>query len=178
MRKVLSALVALSLLVACGGGGGGGGPTAPPPEPNANIQGTWSGTASTVSARGTCLADVFQPVTVPVVWTIRQTGASVTATEVLNNAQVCAFTGTVRGSSVTFAPDLRNSDAFCSVQNLACPGPRAVRIELRTSASTFLGTVDANRMRIDTLSVWRVTETSTGNTLGDYELTGRQDLQR
>jgi hypothetical protein len=83
-----------------------------------------------------------------------------------------------QGSSVIFAPDLRDSDALCSVQNLACPGPRAVRIELRTSASTFFGTVDVNRMRIDTVSVWRVTETSTGNTLGDYELTGRQDLQR
>jgi hypothetical protein len=157
MRKVLPALLSLTLFAACDGGGGSG-PTSPPPVPNANVQGVWAGIASTVSARGTCLADAFQPVSVPVVWTIRQTGASVTAREVLNNAQACDFTGTVHGSS--------------------CPGPRAVRIELRTSASIFTGSVDANRMRIDSLAVWRVTETSTGNTLGDYELTGRQDLVR
>jgi len=177
MRKLLSLLLILALCAACDGGGGSG-PTSPPPAPNANIQGVWAGIASTVSARGTCLADAFQPVSVPVVWTIRQTGASVTAREVLNNALACDFTGTVHGSSVTFSPDLRTSDALCSTQNLACPGPRAVRIELRTSVSLFTGSVDANRMRIDSLAVWRVTETSTGNTLGDYELTGRQDLVR
>jgi hypothetical protein len=33
-------------------------------------------------------------------------------------------------------------------------------------------------MRIDSLSVWRVTETSTGNNLGEYQVTGRQDIQR
>jgi hypothetical protein len=178
MKRIVPALCLLPLLAACGGGGGNGGPTEPPPVVNVNVQGTWAGTASTLSARGTCLADGFLPVTVPVIWTMRQSGTAVVALEGLNNAQTCAFTGTVRGSTVTFLPDTRNSDSRCSVQSLACSGSRAVRIDLLTGATTFIGTVDGNRMRIDSLSVWRVTETSTGNNLGEYQVTGRQDIQR
>jgi predicted small lipoprotein YifL len=181
MKRLLSSpslLVILLLVLAACGGGGSGGPTEPPPEANVNVQGTWVGTASTVSARGTCLAEGFLPVSVPVVWTMRQSGVAVVAVEGLNNAQVCAFTGTVRGSTVTFLPNVQNSDGRCSLQNLACSGPRAVRIDLLTGPTTFTGTVNGNRMRIDSLSVWRVTETSTGNVLGEYQVTGRQDLQR
>jgi hypothetical protein len=64
------------------------------------------------------------------------------------------------------------------VQSLACAGTRAVQIELVPASTTFTGTVDGNRMRIDSVSGWRVTETSTGNSLGEYQVTGRQDLQR
>jgi hypothetical protein len=64
------------------------------------------------------------------------------------------------------------------VQNLACAGTRAVQIELVPGSTTFTGTVDGSRMRIDSVSAWRVTETSTGNNLGEYQVTGRQDLQR
>lgn len=53
-----------------------------------------------------------------------------------------------------------------------------MRIELIPGSSTFSGTADGNRMRIDSVSVWRVTETSTGSILGEYQVTGRQDLQR
>ena len=178
MRRLLYFLAPLLVLVACGGGGGGGGPTEPPQVPNANVQGTWSGTASTVSARGTCLAEGFLPVTVPVIWTMRQNGTSVVAVEQLNAAQTCAFTGTVRGNTVTFALEARSSEGTCSRQNLACTGTRAVEIELLPGSTTFTGTVDGNRMRIDSVSVWRVMETSTGNNLGEYQVTGRQDLQR
>ncbi|MES1242409.1 MAG: hypothetical protein ABUT39_12380 [Acidobacteriota bacterium] len=178
MKGFLSPLAALLLLAACDGGGGGSGPTEPPQVPNANVQGTWSGTASTVSARGTCLAEGFLPVTVPVIWTMRQSGTSVVAVEQLNGAQTCAFTGTVHGNSLALALDSRNSEGTCSQQNLACAGTRAVEIELVPAATTFTGTVDGNRMRIDSLSDWRVTETSTGNNLGEYQVTGRQDLQR
>ena len=66
--------------------------------------GTWSGTASTVSARGTCLAEGFLPVTVPVIWTMRQNGTSVVGVEQLNVAQTCTFSGTVRGNTVSFVP--------------------------------------------------------------------------
>ncbi|HEY0783257.1 MAG TPA: hypothetical protein VGE98_12430, partial [Thermoanaerobaculia bacterium] len=45
-------------------GGGGGGPTAPPPT--AMIQGIWTGTAASVSASGTCLANDFHPIPVAV----------------------------------------------------------------------------------------------------------------
>jgi hypothetical protein len=178
MNRLLHPLAALLILAACGGGGGGSGPTEPPPVPNANVQGTWVGTASTVSARGTCLEEGFLPVSVPVVWTMRQNGSAVVAVEDLNAALACTFTGTVRGNSVAFTLEARSSDGRCSVQNLACTGPRAVQIELIPGSTTFTGTVDGNRMRIDSLSVWRVTETSTGNNLGEYRVTGRQDLQR
>jgi hypothetical protein len=179
MRTPLLTLAALLVLAACGGGGGGGGgPTEPPPVPNVNVQGTWTGTASTVSARGTCLAEGFLPVTVPVIWTMRQSGTAVVAVEQLNASQTCAFTGTVRGNSVSFALEPHSSDGRCSVQSLACAGTRAVQIELVPASTTFTGTVDGNRMRIDSVSGWRVTETSTGNSLGEYQVTGRQDLQR
>ena len=168
------------LVLACDGGGGGGGPTepTPTPPPAINIQGVWTGTASSLTARGTCLADSFLPVTVTAVLTIQQTGASVTATEVLNNAQVCGYTGTVRGNTVEFVPDPSRSQAVCSVQNLACTGPRPVRIELNTSLTTAIGAVDGNRMTITSNTVWRAIDVNTGNTLGNYEISGRQELAR
>lgn len=177
-RMLLFPLLTLALLAGCDGGGGGPTEPTPTPRPNANVQGVWTGTASSLSARGTCLAESFQPVTVTVIWTIQQTGSAVIAVEVLNNAQLCAFTGTVRGDTVTFLPDLPRSQGVCSLQNLACTGLRPVRIELSTSRSTMTGVVDGNRMTITSNTVWRAFDGNTGNSLGDYEVTGRQDLQR
>lgn len=177
-KNLLCPLAVLLVLAACGGGGGYGGPTEPPQVPNANVQGTWVGTASTVSARGTCLAEGFLPVTVSAIWTMRQSGTSVVAVEQLNAAQTCTFTGTVHGNTLDLALDTRVSEGACSHQNLACAGTRAVAIELLPASTNFTGTVNGNSMRIDSLSVWRVTETSTGNNLGEYQVTGRQDLQR
>ncbi len=171
-------LLILALLAGCDGGGGGPTEPTPSPSPNVNVQGVWIGTASSLSARGTCLADSFLPVTVPAVWTIQQTGASVTATEVLNNAQVCGFTGTVRGNTVELRPDPSRSQTVCSLQNLACTGPRPVRIELNASRTTVVGIVDGNRMTITSNAVWRAVDVNTGNTLGDYEVAGRQELTR
>lgn len=167
----------LALLIGCDGSGGGG-PTEPRPGPDVNINGFWSGTASSLSAQGTCLADEFLPVTVPVDWSIRQTGSTFTATEVLNGAQVCAFTGTVRGDRVDFRPDLGRSQGVCGLQNLACPGLRPVQIELSTSRSDMIGDVDGNRMTITSTMVWRAFDRETGNFLGEYEVRGRQDLTR
>lgn len=169
----------LVLLAGCDDGGGGS-PTepTPTPSPNVNVQGAWAGTAASLSARGTCLADSFLPVTVTAVWTIQQTGASITAVQVLNNSQVCAFTGTVSGNTVDFRPDPSRSQTVCSVQNLACPGPRPVRIELNDSRTTAIGVVDGNRMTITSNTAWRAVEVNTGNSLGDYEVTGRQELTR
>jgi hypothetical protein len=170
-------LLILTLLTGCGDGGGRG-PTDPPPRPDVNINGFWTGTASSISARGTCLAESFLPVAVAVDWTIRQTGSSFTATEVLNGAQVCAFTGTVRGDRVTFEPDLARSQGTCGLQNLACSGLRPVRIELSTSRSDMIGVVDGNRMTITSTMVWRATDRDSGNSLGDHEVSGRQELTR
>jgi hypothetical protein len=170
-------LLILTLLTGCGDGGGRG-PTDPPPRPDVNINGFWTGTASSISARGTCLAESFLPVTVAVDWTIRQTGSSFTATEVLNGAQVCAFTGTVRGDRVTFQPDLARSQGTCGLQNLACSGLRPVQIELSTSRSEMIGVVAGNRMTLTSTMVWRATDRQSGNSLGDYEVSGRQELTR
>ena len=114
----------------------------------------------------------------PAVWTFQQIGSSVTATEVLNNAQVCGFTGTVRGSTVELQLDSSRSQAVCSVQNLSCPGPRPVRIELIASRTDVIGAVSGNRLIIASNTVWRAVEVSTGNSLGDYEVTSRQELTR
>ena len=171
-------LLVLTLLIGCGDGGGRGPTEPPPPRPDANIDGFWTGTASSLAARGTCLAQSFLPVTVAVDWTIRQTGDSFTATEVLNGAQVCAFTGTVQGNRVDFRPDLSRSQGTCGVQNLACSGLRPVQIELSTSRSDMIGIVDGNRMTITSTAVWRAFDRESGNSLGDYEVSGRQDLTR
>jgi hypothetical protein len=176
-RMSLFPLLILALLTGCGDGGGRG-PTEPSPRPDVNINGFWTGTASSLTARGTCLADSFLPVTVAVDWSIRQTGDSFTATEVLNGAQVCAFTGTVRGDRVTFRPDLSRSQGVCGLQNLACSGLRPVQIELSTSRSGMIGVVDGNRMTITSTTVWRAFDRETGNSLGDYEVAGRQELTR
>lgn len=180
MKRMLLFLTStLILLTGCydDGGGGGGGPTEPP-RPGVNINGFWSGIATTLSADGTCLANDFLPVTVTVDWTIRQTGSSFTATEVLNGVQVCAFTGTVRGDRVEFRPDLARSQGICGVQNLACSGLRPVRIELSTSRTRMTGVVEGSRMSITSTMVWQAIDRNTGNSLGDYEVTGRQELTR
>ena len=176
--KRMFLFLTLTLLTGCYADGGGG-PTEPgPPGPGANINGFWSGVATSLSADGTCLADDFLPVTVTVDWSIRQTGSSFTATEVLNGAQVCAFTGTVRGDRVDFRPDLARSQGVCGVQNLACSGLRPVRIELSTTRSNMIGEVDGGRMTITSTMVWQAFDRQTGNSLGDYEVEGRQELTR
>lgn len=180
MKTTLPAL-AMALLLLSGCDGGGGGPTAPPPQANVNIQGIWTGTATTVSGRGTCLENSFQPVTVPVVWDIRQSGTAVTATEIQNQAQRCRFTGTVSGSSVTLVPDLPNSDLSCRLQNVACSIPtfRPVRIELLQARSSQVGGVtNNNRMSLNGNFIWDVFDASSGQDLGELAVTTRQDLQK
>lgn len=177
-NKFLPALAAVLLVAGCDGDDGG--PTAPPPQNNVNIQGIWTGTLTTISARGTCLENSFLPVTIPVVWDIRQNGTAVTATEIQNQAQRCRFTGTVSGSSVTFVPDLPNSDAICRLQNVACSVPtfRPVRIELLGPRSTQSGGVSNNRMTLNGSLVWDVFDSSSGQDLGELTVTSRQDLQK
>lgn len=178
LKIILPALATALLLAGCDGDGGG--PTAPPPQTNVNIQGIWTGTLSTISARGTCLESSFLPVTIPVLWDIRQNGTAVTATEIQNQAQRCRFTGSVSGTSVTLVPDLRNSDTVCGLQNVACSVPtfRPVRIELLAPRSTQSGGVSNNRMTLDGNLIWDVFDSSSGQDLGELAVTTRQDLQR
>ncbi len=178
IKKILPALATALLLASCNDEGGG--PTAPPPQSNVNIQGIWTGTASTVTGRGTCLENSFQPVTVTVVWDFRQTGAAVTATEIQNQARRCRFTGTVSGSSVTLLPDLRNSDTSCGLQNVACSVPtfRPVRIELLPTRSTQGGGAANNRMTLNGNLIWDVFDSSSGQDLGEFSITTRQELQK
>lgn len=182
IKKILPAWATALLLVGSitGCNDEGGGPTAPPPQSNVNIQGIWTGTASTVTGRGTCLENSFQPVTVTVVWDIRQTGTAVTATEIQNQAQRCRFTGTVSGSSVTLVPDLPGSDATCRLQNVACSVPtfRTVRIELLQNRSSQSGAVANNRMTLNGNFIWDVFDSSSDQDLGEFNITTRQELQK
>lgn len=173
--------VACAVVVAsCGGGGGesGGSPTAPVPA--AQVGGTWSGTAEAHAASGTCLADGFTPLTVPVRWVISQAGATFTADETLNNRVTCPFRGSIVGSVVTFFGDPARGGADCWVQKIFCPQPpfRPIRTELQTDRALITMTVSGNRMSGAGTSVWRVFDANTGELLGEFRVESRQELTR
>lgn len=153
----------------------------PPDEPptGGNLQGTWVGTATSLSASGTCLAENFHPLTVSARWAIQQNGSSFTGQLTLNNAITCPFKGTVQGSSATFFADVGGA-SFCTVQARPCPGApeRPLRLELRLNLPVQVGTINGNRMTATGTSTWRVTDLQTGQVLGDFKVTGRQDLQK
>lgn len=179
-RGCLLLVVSLSGLSfwSCGGGGGSS-PTEPPPPP-VSIQGTWVGTATSLSASGTCLADDFRPLTVPARWVIEQNAGSFTGRQTLNNVITCPFRGTVQGASVSFFPEASNPPSFCTVQTVSCSSNRnrRLRMELRTDREALSGTVSANRMAMTGTAVWRITDQQTGAFVGDYEVRASQELQK
>jgi hypothetical protein len=176
LRLLATGLFVVSL-ISCSGGGGGT-PTGPS-NPSVSIQGTWVGTATSVSASGTCLADGFHPLTVPAKWVIQQNGDNFTGQQTLNNVATCPFRGTVNGAQVTFYPEAGGS-AFCTVQTIFCPSApqRMLRMELRTDRAIQAGTVAGNRLAASGSSVWHITDARTGQAIGDYEVRGTQDLQK
>ncbi len=180
-RGMNLAVIGLSCLglLSCGGGGGGGSSPTEPSNTPASIQGTWVGTATSVSAMGTCLADNFRPLTVPARWVIQQTGSVFTGQQTLNNIVTCPFRGTINGSSVTFLPDA-GGPAFCTVQTTACPSAprRTLRMELRIDSAIQTASVSGTRMSASGTAVWRITDAQSGQSIGDYEVRGTQDLQR
>ena len=177
-RCTALAVLAIGAAACGGGGGGGGGPTEP--SPPIAIQGTWGGTATSQTGTGTCLAETFQGLTVPARWAITQTGAAFTGQQTLNNVITCPFRGTVSGSTVTFFPDT-TGPAFCTVQNATCgtgANRRTVRMELRLDRAIQTGTVVGNRMSTTSTAVFRVFDSRTGQSLGEYEVRGVQELER
>lgn len=176
--SVAFGLLSMSLS-SCGGGGGGGGTPTTPSNPPVSIQGTWVGTATSVSASGTCLADGFRSLTVPLKWVIQQNGATFTGQQTLNNVVTCPFRGTVNGAEVTFLADA-GGPAVCTVQTIFCSNAprRTLRIELRTDRAIQTGTVAGNRMSASGSAVWQVTDAQTGQAVGDYEVRGSQDAQK
>jgi len=183
LDRIPTALVsaALSLFLAAGlsCSGGGSGPSEPP-APSVSIQGIWTGTATSVSASGTCLADNFHPATVPVRWEITQSGADFIGTQTLNNAITCPFFGTVSGSTVLFFPLASSSTPACTVQSVVCPSNpgRVLKIELHTDRTLQTATVTGNRMSASGSAVWRVTDVQTGQLIGEYTVQGTQSLQK
>jgi hypothetical protein len=174
-------LLVLAVLSSGCGGSGGGGPRSPtdPGGGVASIQGRWLGTATSLSASGTCLADNFQPLTVPARWVIQQQGTTFTANQTLNNGITCPFRGTVTGSTVTFFPET-GGPASCTVQTLACRSApqRLLRMELSTSEAFLVGTVSGDRMTTSGTSTWRVTDARTGQFVGNFVVRGAQELAR
>jgi hypothetical protein len=174
-------LLVLAVLSSGCGGSGGGGPRSPtdPGSGVASIQGTWLGTATSLSASGTCLADSFQPLTVPARWVIQQQGATFTASQTLNNAITCPFRGSVSGSTVTFFSE-NGGPAACTLQTVACRSApqRQLRMELTTSEVLLVGTVSGDRMTTSGASTWRVTDARTGQLVGNFVVRGAQELAR
>lgn len=177
-RRLLELGCLVIWIAGCSGDGGGG---SSPTEPSApvSIQGTWVGTASSLSASGTCLADNFGPLTVPARLVFQQTGSTFTGTQTLNNVVTCPIQGSVRGSSVTLSPTTGGAP-FCTVQSIACSSApqRPLRMELRLDRSNLTGTVNGDRLTASGTSVWHVTDAGTGQSLGDYEVRSSQDLRK
>lgn len=177
-QLVLAAFSALVTLPGCGGSGGGLSPT--DPGPPAMVQGIWVGTATSLSATGTCLAERFQGLTVPARWVIQQAGETFTGNQTLNNLVTCQFRGTVSGATVTFFPSTAGA-SFCTVQTGTCgtgSSRYSVRMELRTDRVIQTAIVNGNTMTATGTSVWRILDAGTGASLGDYEVRGTQTLQR
>lgn len=176
--RVVAVLSWIAVSSSCGGDGGGSSPTEPGPP--VSIQGTWVGTATSLSASGTCLATDFQGITVPARWVIQQSGASFTGTQTLNNIITCPFRGTINGSTVTFFADPAGP-SFCAGGNRTCRSGstvRRVRTELRMDRAIQTATVTGNRMSASGTSVARVFDAVTNESLGDFEVRGTQTLDR
>jgi hypothetical protein len=171
-------LVLATGILSCSGGGGS--TPSEPSNPTVSIQGVWVGTATSLSASGTCLADNFHPVTVPARWEIAQSGAVFTAFQTLNNAVTCPFTGTVSGSTVTFLAQPSGTTPACTVQSVVCPNNpgRVLTIELQLTQSLLTATVSGNKMSPTGTAVWRVTDSQTGQLVGEYRVQGTQSLQK
>jgi hypothetical protein len=119
---------------------------------------------------------------VPVLWVVQQAGASFTATETLNNAITCPFTGTVSGNSVTTTPNLSHPPAGCGDQTIPCIATNGaiqlVHATLQASRSIQTGTVSGNQMKLMGTSIWKVTDVGTGKDLGEFQVQGSQTLQK
>ncbi len=171
-------LVLATGILSCSGGSGG--TPSEPSNPTVSIQGVWVGTATSLSASGTCLAANFHPVTVPVRWEIAQNGSAFSAQETLNNAAACPFTGTVNGSMVTFLALPSSTTPACTVQSVVCPDNpgRVLTMELQLNQSLLTATVSGNKMSPAGTAVWRVTDSQTGQLIGEYDVQGTQSLQK
>jgi hypothetical protein len=173
-----TSLVLATAILSCSGGGGG--TPSEPSNPTVSIQGVWVGTATSLSASGTCLADNFHPLTVPVRWEIAQSGSIFTALQTLNNAVTCPFNGTVNGATVTFLALPSSSTPACTVQSVVCPDNpgRVLTIELQLNQSLQTATVSGNKMSPSGTAVWRVTDAQTGQLIGVYRVQETQSLQK
>ncbi|HEY2292036.1 MAG TPA: hypothetical protein VGM86_15155 [Thermoanaerobaculia bacterium] len=171
-------LVLATGILSCGGGGGG--TPSEPSNPPVSIQGVWVGTATSLSASGTCLADNFHPLTVPARWEITQSGSSFAALQTLNNAVTCPFSGTVNGSMVTFLAQPSSTTPACTVQSVVCPDNpgRVLNMELQLTQSLQTATVSGNKMSPTGTAVWRVTDAQTGQLIGEYRVQETQSLQK
>lgn len=175
-----ASLVLITGILSCGGSGSGGGTPSEPSNPTVSIQGLWLGTATSLSASGTCLADNFHPSTVPVRWEIAQSGSVFTAQQTLNGAVVCPFSGTVSGSTVTFLAQPSDTTQACTVQSVVCPDnpSRVLTMELQLAQSLQTATVSGNKMSPSGTAVWRVTDAQTGQLIGEYRVQETQSLQK
>lgn len=180
-RQPATALLTLALLLAACGGGGGGGPRSPTdPTPTVlSIQGTWLGTATSLSVSGTCLADLFRTGTVPARWVIQQQGSSFTANLTLNNSITCPFRGNVSSTSAEFFAE-PGGPPGCTSQTLACRNApqRLLRMDLVANETVLGGTVSGNRLLLSGTSTLRVTDVRTGQIVGNMITVTAHDLVR
>jgi hypothetical protein len=163
----------LLLVAACSGGGGGTeGPATPtqPNEPPASISGLWIGTGTSDSASGTCLADDFQAVTVPVTWSISQQGSSGTATLTVptGNFFSCSYFIAISGSRFSLSYDPSNS-SFCSPDETSvCKSGQRVHWQEETNHLRISGNVYGDTITTTADAVFKVTDPDSGEYLGEF----------
>jgi len=133
-----------------------------------------------VSASGTCLANDFHPIPVAVRWQFTQNGTSFTGTQTVNSVVTCSFHGTISGNTVTFLADATNQPAGCIAQTLFCsPTPgRLLKLDLQTNLAVLTTTVSGTHMSGSGTATWKVTDVTSGTSVGTYAVNGTQDLQK
>jgi len=171
-------LILATGILSCSGSVGG--TPSEPSNPTVSLQGVWVGTATSLSASGTCLADNFHSLTVPARWEISQSGSDFVGLQTLNNAVTCPFSGAVNGSMATFLALPSSTTPACTVQSVVCPNNpgRVLTMEFQISQSLQTATVSGNKMSSSGTAVWRVTDVQTGQLIGEYRVQGTQSLQK
>ena len=144
-----------------------------------SVAGTWSGTSTgTVTAGPSCIGR--QPITVPAVAQITQSGTSVAVALTLNQAITCTSHGTVSGTTISLSQDAQQANPSClAVRGIPCLDQGTVHfIDLTVASASLTGTVAGDAITASGMSTDNVLDSQTQQVIGTLQATVQLDLQR